>query len=250
MNLSDHTNDDKYRRVIEALQPRHAPSTSMKFEPPRKARTTLSYLLNHIGRIAAVLAVGIGIGLMFIRPDTTIAAGKILDLGFEKIKSAGRCDINLNVRLKPSTPDRPFKLSPQGNLVNVVMKYNSMSADSTLSINWADSGAKHFLLVDSAGSVDFDGTTGPSALPSEAMTGIDNIFTAGAEEFRNIINGSGSSVAMKKEGDKITIDISEKGGRFIVEFSDKSGFMTSFKGYDTSGSEPVLMIESLSISYQ
>ncbi len=96
MNLSDLDNhDDRYTKLINALEPRHAPETSMRFTPPAlQRRRSFFSLLGRISRIAAVLIVGIGIGLCVVRPDYAIAARKVLELGLEKIRTSRECRKN------------------------------------------------------------------------------------------------------------------------------------------------------------
>ena len=70
MSLSSDHNEKDYERLIEALTPRHAPVTDMKFAPPAgRLKSRLARLLSHAGRVAAVLAIGVGIGLLLSRPD-------------------------------------------------------------------------------------------------------------------------------------------------------------------------------------
>lgn len=64
MNHSTDQNKKDYGRLIEALTPKHAPVTRMKFVMPRHRRNRLARLLHHVGRVAAVLVIGVGIGLL------------------------------------------------------------------------------------------------------------------------------------------------------------------------------------------
>ena len=108
MSLSSDHNEKDYERLIEALTPRHAPVTDMKFAPPAgRLKSRLARLLSHAGRVAAVLAIGVGIGLLLSRPDTTVAADKVVQLGIEKIRSSRMCQIDFKARMLPSTPIRP-----------------------------------------------------------------------------------------------------------------------------------------------
>lgn len=68
MNHSTDQNKKDYGRLIEALTPKHAPVTRMKFVMPRHRRNRLARLLHHVGRVAAVLVIGVGIGLLLSRP--------------------------------------------------------------------------------------------------------------------------------------------------------------------------------------
>ncbi len=59
MNHSTDQNKKDYGRLIEALTPKHAPVTRMKFVMPRHRRNRLARLLHHVGRVAAVLVIAL-----------------------------------------------------------------------------------------------------------------------------------------------------------------------------------------------
>ena len=72
------------------------------------------------------------------------------------------------MRLKPSTPRPAIQAVASRQSCECGDEIQLHERRQHLSIYWADSGAKHFLQVDSAGGVVLTAPPAPSALPSEA----------------------------------------------------------------------------------
>ncbi len=249
MNLSDLDNhDDRYTKLINALEPRHAPETSMRFTPPAlQRRRSFFSLLGRISRIAAVLIVGIGIGLCVVRPDYAIAARKVLELGLEKIRTSRECSIDLNARMLPPTAKRPLNMSPNGDLVPVRMTYRSKIGKTELQIDWQDRSGSHSLEINSGEKVRLDGNIVEEEMPSQAFNDLSDILFSGAESMKKVIGDK--KIKVTKSNDNIMLDLVDKNGEFHAVFSDRSGRLISLKGYDKSGGTPLLMVETTSITY-
>jgi hypothetical protein len=247
MNLSDNTNDAKYRKVLEALQPRHLPVTSIKFEPPRKVRKPFSFLTSVVGKVAAVLVVGICVGMFLMHSDSTIAAEKVVQLGLEKLRASKQCDIEFDTRLKAGTPSQPFRLSPDGVMTPARLSYTT-TGDNMLSLSWKDDGGSHLIEITQKGSISIDGIAKSTVMPEHARESLSGVLFLGADDFARILDGK--QVKMSQNGDTILVRISEKGGEFEAKFSDATGHLLSFKALDKSMGTPIIMFETNSITYK
>lgn len=247
MNLSDSNPDSKYRSVLNALEPRHAPETSIKFTPPPRRRASFSYLLSHIGRVAAVLVVGVCISLLFIRPDTTVAAGKVVQLGLEKLRGANQCDIELDTRLRPGNAAQPFRIATDGVMTPVRVSY-STSGDKMLILSWADDGGNHLIEITQKGSISIDGAIREEEMPETAKNSLTGALFLGADDFARILDGK--EVTMSQNGDTILVRIFERGGEFEAKFSDSTGHLLSLRAFDKSMDTPIIMFKTNSITYK
>lgn len=249
MKLSETNPDDRYREIIDMLELRHAPQTSMRFVAPRHHGRRYSFfsLLSRVGRVAAILVVGIAIGLFIVRPDYTIAAGKVLELGLEKIRGSKMCRIDFRARMLPPVPRRPLHLSPKGEMVDVRMVYSSEDGGQSLRFDWTDSSGAHCLEAKSGEKVTLDGVAVEKALPNRVFSDLADILYSEADGFNRVMDSN--NVKVKKSDDSITLDMIGKEGEFHATFSDRSGRLTSFKAYDYSGGNNLLMVETTAISY-
>lgn len=248
MSHSTDHNEKDYSRLIEALTPKHAPLTRMKFVPPVRRRSRLATLLHHAGRVAAVLVVGIGIGLLLSRPDTTIAAEKTMELGIEKLRSSKRCRIELDARMLPPTAIRPFRLSPDGEMTPVVMNYYSDSLHAGITLDWAIQGQSHFIRILPGGEVYFDGVKLESSVPADFLRSMSVIFCYDSKKFLDMFD---ERLILDRDGNAVTVSGWMKQGTVSIgaQFSDNGGRLTLLRISDRSGKQPLTMVETSSIEY-
>lgn len=248
MNHSTDQNKKDYGRLIEALTPKHAPVTRMKFVMPRHRRNRLARLLHHVGRVAAVLVIGVGIGLLLSRPDTTVAAEKTMELGIEKLRSSKWCRIELQARMLPSTHIRPFRLSPDGEMTPVVMNYYSDSVNAGITLDWVVQGQQHFIRILPEGEVYFDGHKLESSVPADFLRGMSVIFCYDSRKFLEMFD---RRMVVDREGNATTVNGWMKDGTvgFVAEFSDYGGRLTCFRISDMSRKPHLMMLETTSIEY-
>ena len=249
MNLSSDHNEKDYERLIEALTPRHAPVTDMKFTPPTGLlKSRVARLLNHVGRVAAVLAIGVGIGLLISRSDTTVAADKVVQLGIEKMRSSRMCQIDFKARMLPSTPIRPFRLSPDGEMTSVRMVFRPDSTDASITFRWSMDGQDQSITVMPDGDVHFCGRRLGQAVPLEFLRHLMRLFYSDRDTFENILK---CDFAVADIGAAINVNGHVRGNTIGIAatFSDKNRGLERFRIYDTSGSPMVLMVETDSIKY-
>lgn len=248
MKLSE--GDKDYKEVLRLLEPRHAPITEMRFAPPVRQITMWKKALGRMSRLAAVLVVGIGIGLFFVHPDFTIAASKVIQLGMEKIRTSRVCRIELMVRMRPGADDTPPKLSPKGEMTPVTLVYTSGVNTSNVKIDWDEQHQHYCLELTQGEKMKFNGKdVSDDALPPEAFADIFEVLYSGADGLSKVLKGN--NVKMTVKDDRITLEhtIKRDAIKLMAVFSDTSGRLLSFRAYDNSVTPAVLMIETISITY-
>ncbi|MBD5374092.1 MAG: hypothetical protein HDR77_01240 [Bacteroides sp.] len=245
------SHDDKdYESVLRLLEPHHAPVTDMRFIPPVRRVPRWKKTLVRVSRLVAVLVVGVGIGLLFVHPDFTIAASKVIQLGMEKIRTSRVCRIELQVRMLPGADDALNKLSPKGEMHPVSLVYTSGVNTSSVKIDWNEQHRHYCLELTQGEKMIFNGKeVSGEILPPEAFTDIFETLYSGADGLSKVLNGN--NVRMTVKNDRITLEHTTKMGtvKLVAVFSDTSGRLLSFKAYDTSTTPSLLMIETTSITY-
>ena len=248
MKLSE---DDKdYIEVLRRLEPRNAPVTDMRFVPPVRPAALWKKTLVRVSRLAAVLVLGVGIGLFFVHPDFTIAASKVIQLGMEKIRTSRVCRIELQVRMLAGAGDAPHKLSPRGEMTPVSLVYTSGVNTSNVKIDWNEQHRHYCLELTQGEKMKFNGKeVSDDTLPPDAFADIFEVLYSGADGLSKLLNGDNVKMAVKN--DRITLEHTTKRGtvKLVAVFSDTSGRLLSFKAYDVSTTPSVLMIETTSITY-
>lgn len=248
MNLPENCDDKRYDEVLDLLKLRYVPVTSISFTPPRHHHPML-HLIDRIGRTAAILIVGIGIGLFFAYPDVTFATDKVIELGLEKMYSAGGCHINFNVRGLTSGSAIPVTISRDGTMIPLTLNYQPGSGKPEISIGWTDGRVRHSLTAN-PDSVTLDGKRLPlEAISSEDFKIFSRLLYSGPDEAGKLLDSS--KTRMTRSGDKITIEQYARNGEVQIEivFSHSTGRILSFKAYDTSRKPHLLMLETTGITY-
>lgn len=239
--------DDKdYSKILHALEPRHAPATSLKFEPPVR-RSFFRPWLKLMGRVAAVLLIGITIGFFLVRPNNTVAAGKVIELGLSKISASKECRINMMARVAPSTPTKPFRLSPTESLIPVEITYRAYGENMDITIGWVDKLGEHKLEILPDEKVKLDDNRLDSRVVSKDFSTFTDFLYHGSGTLKSMFDPK--KIKMTSEGDLITIKITNKDAEFIASFSDSSGRLLSFRAFDNNGNQ-TLMLETTSITYK
>lgn len=242
MTLSDF--DDKaYKDVVEALTPRHAPAVAIRF----LRRGRLMHLLRYAARFAAILVIGVAVGIAVSRPDTTMASDKVTQLGLQWLHEAAGCDITFSARLLPSTPRRPLRLSPAGRMTPVEMKYCREGNSSSISCTWSLDGVDNSLELRGDSCVLISDGVRRQALAGEALAVIDRMFNSSYASLKKWLGIENAKLAQK--GDRITVDFKAAKEKMEVtmDFSDNMGRIVALKVYDASVSPRLLMFETTSI---
>lgn len=244
MTLSDF--DDKtYKDVVEALTPRHAPATAMRF----LRRGRLMHLLRYAARFAAILVVGVAVGIAVSRPDTTMASDKVTQLGLQRLHEASGCDIAFNARLLPSTPRRPLRLSPAGHLTPVNMTYARAGNSSSITCFWTYGGVANTLELRGDSCLLVSDGVRQEAQSGEALAVLDKVFNSNYASLKKWLGIENAKLT--KNGDRITVDFKAAKEKMEVtmDFSDNMGRIVALKVYDASVSPRLLMLETTSIKY-
>ena len=203
MNLSEYENDQSYRRIIEKLEPRHAPETSMNFTPPKKEHS-LRRLILWSSRAAAILIfVGL-VTLLISQSQPTNGAVKVIESAIDNIRTSGYCNIEFSARILPSRTLYPLKMSPRGELQPVTMTFNSDSICNRISLRWTDDKSRHCLTMYSGNVVNFhDAMVSGSTLPSEIFSILSNTLLSPDPDYIKILDTH--DLKMKTKGDVIII---------------------------------------------
>ena len=249
MKLSDLENDQSYRLIIEKLEPRHAPETSIKFTPPKKERS-LRRLVLWSGRAAAVLIIAGLVTLLISQSQPTNGAVKIIESAIDNIRTSGYCNIEFSARILPSRSLYPLKMSPRGELKPVTMTFNSDSICNRIDLKWTDDNSRHCLTMYSGNVINFhDAMVASSTLPSEVFSILSNALLSPDSDLTNILDTQ--NLKMKTKGDDIIIKNRGKNKKFefCMTFSKSSGRLLDFYAYDYSYGKKTLMIKTNKISY-
>ena len=249
MNLSDYENDQSYRRIIEMLEPRHAPETSMKFTPPRK-KYPLRRLILWSSRAAALFIV-IGLVIIFInQSQPTNGAVKVIESAIDNIRTSGYCNIEFSARILPNSEYSALKMSPRGELQPVTMTFRSDSICNRINLKWTDDNSQHHLTMYSGDVVNFhDALISSNTLPSEVFSILSNVLLSPDPDYIKLLDTQ--NLKMKAKGDDIII---RNGGNnkkieFCMTFSKSSGRLVDFYVYDYSYGKKTLMIKTDKINY-
>lgn len=251
MKLSDYENDQFYRRIIEMLEPRHAPETSMKFTPPQ-AKSRMRQVLLWANRAAAVfIIVGLATLLFFIsQSQPTNGAVNVIESAIDNIRSSGYCKIEFSARILPSRPHFPLKMSPRGDLQPLTMTFISDSICNRINLKWTDNNSQHSMTMYSEKDVNFyHEFISNNTVPSEVFSIMSNALLSRDPDYIKIINTN--DLKMKTKGDDIII---KNGGNnkkfeFCMTFSKSSGRLLEFYAYDFSYGKKILMIKTNKINY-
>lgn len=249
MKLSDYENDQSYRLIIEKLEPRHAPETSMKFTPPQKKRS-LRRLILWSSR-AAVLFIIIGLATLFIsQSQPTNGAVKVIESAIDNIRTSGYCNIEFSARILPTQAHTALKMSPRGKLQPVTMTFRSDSICNRINLQWTDNNSQHHLTMYSGDVVNFhDALISSNTLPSEVFSILSNALLSPDPDYIKMLDMQ--NLKMKTKGDDIII---KNGGNnkkfeFCMTFSKSSGRLIDFYVYDYSYGKKTLMIKTNKINY-
>lgn len=244
MTLSEFDDKD-YKDVLEAIEPHHVPVTAMRF----RRRGQPSVFLRAFARVAAILVVGIAVGMAVSRPDTTMASDKVAQLGLQRLHEASGCDIEFNARLQPSTPHRPLRLSPAGRMTPVSMTYARTGNSSSITCAWTYGGATNTLELRGDSCVLTCGGVRQDAQAGEALAVLDKMFNSNYASLKKWLGIENAKLT--KNGDKITVNFKAAKEKVDVtmDFSDNMGRIVALKVYDASVSPRLLMFETISIKY-
>lgn len=249
MNLSDYENDQSYRRVIEMLKPRHAPTTSIKFTPPHK-KSNLRRLILWSGRAAAVLIIA-GLATLFIsQSQPTNGAVKVIESAIDNIRTSGYCNIEFSARILPSRSLCSLKMSPRGEMQPVTMTFISDSICNKINLKWTDDNSPHSMTMYSGNIVNFhDAMISSNTLPSEVFSILSNALLSPEPDYLKILDTQ--DLKMKTKGDDLIITNGGKNKKFefSVIFSKSSGRLLDFYAYDYSYGKKTLMVKTNKISY-
>lgn len=249
MKLSDEDKD--YKEVLSMLEPRHAPVTDMRFAAPVRPVARWKKTLARVSRLAAVLVVGIGIGLFFIRPDVTVAASKVIQLGVEKILTSKVCTIEMRVRMLPGSGDALPRISPKGDMTPVRLVYTSGDNGSSMKISWTDTNGPCTLELAEGERMKYNGRElDNEAVPAEAFGEVFSVIYSGTDGLKKLLNGETVKMSTGRNPIMVEYLVKKEQVRMAAEFSDSSGRLLSFKAYDNSVTPPLLMIETTSITYK
>ncbi|MDE6560349.1 MAG: hypothetical protein K2K75_03100 [Muribaculaceae bacterium] len=249
MKLSDYENDQSYRSIIEKLEPRYAPKTSIKFTPPKKERS-LHRLILWSGRAAAVLIIACLVTLFVSQPQPTNGAVKIIESAIDNIRTSGYCNIEFSARILPSRSLYPLKMSPRGELKPVTLTFRSDSICNRINLKWTDDNSRHSLTMYSGNIVNFhDAMVSGSTLPSEVFSILSNTLLSPDPDYIKILDSQ--DLTMKTKGDDIIIKNGGKNNKleFCMTFSKSSGRLLDFYAYDHSYGKKILMIKTNKINY-
>ncbi len=250
MKLSDYENDKSYRRIIEKLEPRHAPTTDIKFSPPRKKRN-LHGILVWSTRVAAILVVTFLLTLFIGQSQPTNGAVKVIELGIENMRSSGYCNIEFSARMIPAKKDGDcLKLSPRGELQPATLTFKSKKDLKEINLKWFDSRSQHQLTMYSGEVVNINGNLiSDTSMPSEIFSIVSNLLFSPDPAYDKILDSN--MIEMTTKGDEILIrNIGKKKKvEFCITFSKSSGRLLGFQAYDTSYGEKILMIKTNKITY-
>lgn len=250
MKLSDYENDKSYRRIIEMLEPRHAPATSIRFSPPRKKRS-IRVIFLWGSRIAAVFVIAILISIFISQSQPTNGAVKVIESGIENMRSSGYCNIDFSARIIPHKNTCGLKLSPRGEMQPATLTFKSSNAFKEISLRWFDSQSLHQLTMYPGKTVKFDGNLiSDISMPSEVFSILSNLLFSPHPDYKKILDSN--TLEMTDAGDEISIRniAKEKKIEFCIKFSKSSGRLLDFYAYDTSYGEKILMIKTEKINYK
>ncbi len=250
MKLSDYENDQSYRQIIEKLEPRHAPETSIKFSPHQKKRRVRGILL-WTSRVAALFVVGLLMTLFISQSQTTNGAVKVLESGIENMRTSGYCNIDFSARMLTSKNAYALKLSPRGDMQPATLTYKSDNADKEISLRWFDGQSQHQLTMFPGREVKFDGNLiSDISMPSEVFSIMSNLLFSPNPDYKKILDSN--TLEMTTNGDEILVrNIGKhKKVEFCIKFSKSSGRLLDFYAFDTSHGEKILMIKTEKITYK
>lgn len=244
MTLSEFDDKD-YKDVLAAIEPRHAPVTAMRF----RRRGRITPFLRMAARVAAILVVGIAVGIAVSRPDTTMASDKVTQLGLQRLHEANGCDIMFNARLLPSTSRRPLRLSPSGRMTPVNMTYARTGNSSSISCVWVYDGIDNALELRGDSCVLTCDGVRQDAQAGEALAVLDKMFNSNYASLKKWLGIENAKLT--KNGDKITVNFKAAKEKVdvVMDFSDNMGRIVALKVYDASVSPRLLMFETTSIKY-
>ncbi|MDE6290621.1 MAG: hypothetical protein K2M16_03730 [Muribaculaceae bacterium] len=250
MNLSEYENDQTYRRIIEMIEPRHVPVTSMKFTPPRKKRVVRQLIL--WSSRAAALFIVTGLATLFIsQSQPTNGAVKVIESAIDNIRSSGYCNIEFSARILPTQARTALKMSPRGELQPVTMTFLSDSINREISLRWNDGQTQHQLTAYPGKIVRIDNTLiSDITMPSEAFSIMSNLLFSPNPDSHKILDSN--TLEMTTKGDDIFVRNVGKNKKveFCMTFSKSTGRLLDFHAYDTSYGKKILMIKTNKISYK
>lgn len=250
MKLSDYENDQSYRQIIDKLEPRHAPETSMKFTPPQKERSMRRVVL-WSSRAAAVFIIA-GLVTFFIsQSQPTNGAVEVIESVIDNIRTTGYCNIEFSARILPSRPHYPLRISPRGVMQPVTLTFISDSICNRVILKWTDDNSQHYLIMYSGNVVKFhDALISSNTLPSEVFSILSNALLSPEPDYKKIWDSN--TLEMTTKGDEILVRNIGKQEKveFCIKFSKSSGRLLDFYAYDTSYQEKILMIKTEKITYK
>lgn len=248
MNISKLDNDQSYKRILERLTPRHAPTTNMTFAPPRNKRS-FRLAVQWSSRVASVILIVGMLAFFLIQPQTTVSAVQVIESGIDNIRTSGYCQIDLSARILPTRKGSPLRISPRGDLVPVSVTYRTNSNYTMLDMRWMEGDSLRTLRMFPFGEVDFEGGLVSNTRMSEMLSVMSNILLSPSPDYEKMLDPH--SLEMKTKGDIITIrNIDDnKKMELNMTFSKSSGRLLGFSVFDSSYGEKRLMLKTNKINY-
>lgn len=247
MNLSE-PNDSTYTQVIDILTPHHAPVTKIDFIPPKHRAPSWKRFMSFAGRCAAILIAVVFIGQLVYRPDTTLAADKIIKLGLSNMRSSKSCRIDFVARIKRPKANRPFCMSPTGTMTDATLVYRSMPDSAGITLRWALDGTSYKLQISPDGKIAFSGFDAGNIGQATFFKDFAGMLYYDSNRYRSML---GDDMKVKSSDGSIVVEGRFKNDNvgFAAIFSDSTDRLTSLKLFDTSVSPALLMLETTSITY-
>lgn len=247
MNLSE-PNDSRYSQVIDMLTPHHTPVTKMDFSPPKHRAPSWKRLMAYAGRCAAILIAVIFIGQLVYRPDTTLAADKMIKLGLSTMRSSKSCRIEFVARMKPPKTGRPFRMSPKGTMTSATLVYRSMPDSAGITLSWALDGSSYSLQISPDGKVTSDGIDAGNIGQATFFKDFAGMLYYDSNRYHELL---GDDMEIRRIDGSIVMEgrFKQDNVGFTAKFSDSNDRLTSLKLFDTSVSPALLMLETTSIIY-